>query len=319
MLSSIAILLLGFVLLIKGADIFVDASVAIAKRFNLPNVIIALTIIAMGTSAPEVVISATSALGGYNEIAVGNIIGSNIFNLIFVVGICAVIKAFEVNFKEVSRGFWISILSATALLLMWFIFPYEVPRLASVGLLVAFSGYIMMLIKQVLRNKEEQVDEEENKGEEESINQKPLYVSIGFAVAGLALIILGGDLTVDHAVNIAYVVGISERVIGLTIIAIGTSLPELVTSIIACKRGETSIAVGSMVGSNIFNILFVLGIAGVITPLVINDTLLPDLIVLIVGSLLTLFFVYTNRRVSRFEGSIMVTLYLAYIGYVIFI
>ena len=304
-------LILGFVLLIKGADIFVDASVNIAKRLKIPNLVIGLTIVAIGTSAPELVISVSAALRGSNDMVVGNIIGSNLYNLIFILGLCALIRPVAVELKEISKDYWVSVGAAVTLLVLKIVFGQNIPRFGSLIMLVAFIIYITILVRKAFKNRD--LTEEPHNGTE----PKPLYRSIIFTVIGVALIVTGGQITVDNATNIAYVLGISERIIGLTVLAIGTSMPELVTSLIAFKKGENAMAIGNIIGSNVFNILFILGLSGTIVPLVINDSLLFDLIVLIAGSLVFFVFAFTNRRIIRFEGLSLVTIYAAYMAVVI--
>ena len=299
-------LLLGFALLIKGADIFVGASVNIAKNLKIPNLVIGLTIIAIGTSAPELVISVSAAIRGSNDMAVGNIIGSNIFNLVFILGLCALIKPVAVKLKEISKDYWVSVGAATLLLILKIVFGSTIPRLGSLILVAVFIIYMIILIRKALENRDL-----EEKHHDDTV-PKPLLKSIIFAVLGVALIVSGGQFTVSNATNIAYVLGISERIVGLTVLAIGTSMPELVTSIVAFKKGENAMAIGNIIGSNIFNILFILGLSGTIVPLIIDDNLLFDLIILIAGSLIFFLFAFTDRRIARFEGLSMVTIYAAY-------
>jgi len=315
---EVGLLIFGFALLIKGADIFVNASVGIAKRLKIPRVLIGLTIVAIGTAAPEAVISVTASVQGANGLAVGNIVGSNIFNLMFIIGLCAVIKPMAVKLHEILKDFWLSIIAA-AMLLGFMVFSGNIiPRIGSLLFLLVFIGYMIVLVRQALKAKSlEGLDANEGKESVEEIADKirPLPMIILFALFGCAMIIVGGQLTVDNATQIAMVMGVSERVIGLTIIAIGTSLPELITSLVACKKGENEFALGNIIGSNIFNILFILGVAGLISPLEIESGLVIDTIFLVIGSLFALLFVYTNKRLGRSEGLAMV---LMYIGYMIF-
>ncbi|MCL1998340.1 MAG: calcium/sodium antiporter [Turicibacter sp.] len=310
MFLSVIMLVVGFVLLIKGADFFVDASVGIAQKLRIPSTIVGLTIVSLGTSAPEAVVSITASLAGSNELAVGNIVGSNLFNLLFIIGICAVIKPFAVNFGEISRDFIISILAAILLFLVIFLGGELIPRWVSLLLFGLFLFYIGFLIVQALKNR---VDEEKS-----DVLPRKMWLNLLLIGLGLAGIVFGGQLTVTGAVDIAHAMGMSERIVGLTIVAIGTSLPELMTSVVASKKGETGIALGNVVGSNIFNILGILGIAGLISPLAVDAALVQDIIVLIAGSLLALAFVFTGRRISRAEGVIMSVIYLAYMGWIIY-
>jgi cation:H+ antiporter len=263
----------------------------------------------MGTSAPEFVISVTASARGSNALAIGNIVGSNIFNLIFIIGLCAVIAPMAVKVQEIQKDFWLSIVAAVLLLALKFAGGDVIPRSGSFLLVAIFATYMFFVVRKAVRQSHSHSDDEE-----ENSNKKvrSVPVHILFAIFGLGLIIGGGHLTVESAARIAYEMRISERIIGLTVIAIGTSLPELVICLVACKKGENEFALGNIIGSNIFNILFILGVAGLITPLEIDAGLTADTIFLIAGSLLMILFVYTKRKISRPEGAIMVALYLAY-------
>ncbi|MCL2014510.1 MAG: calcium/sodium antiporter [Oscillospiraceae bacterium] len=320
---QVLLLILGFILLIQGANVFVSASVGIAKKLRIPGVIIGLTIVAAGTSAPEAVVSIIAASKGSNDIAAGNIVGSNIFNLLLVVGICALIKPFAVRLKEISGDFLVSAGAAGTLLVMAvFSAIFDDPakgiilRISSALLLFVFVIYMFVLIKKTAKEKDAERDEERQVNR---VSVRPLPLSILLAVTGCALVILGGQFTVNSASKIAAWLGVDERIIGLTIVAVGTSLPEFVVSIVACKKGESEIALGNVIGSNIFNILFILGLAGVISPLTAGAgiNMIPDIILLILSSLLVLFFVYSGRRLVRTEGFVMVIAYTAYIIYTV--
>jgi len=306
MIINSVLLILGFALLIKGADIFVDASVGIAEKLNVPKVIIALTIVAMGTGAPELVISVTASVRGVNELAIGSIIGSNIFNLMCIIGLCAAIRPMEINVREIHKDFWLSIFAAVLLLTFIIFFGEYIPRVGSLIFLIIFSLYLFFVIRKGFEQKENFSEKSEKK------SLHPV-----FAIIGLALIIGGGHLTVESATYIAIVMNISERIIGLTVIAMGTSLPELIISLVACKKGENEFALGNIIGSNIFNILFILGVAGLISPLHTEAGLIFDAAFLAAGSLLAIAFVYTKRRISRPEGIIMTGLYVGYMALLI--
>ena len=311
---EVLLLILGFALLIKGADVFVDAGVEIAKIFKIPSVIIGLTVVALGTSAPEMVVSITASVRGSNALAIGNVVGSNVVNLLLVVGLCAMMKSMRVKTHEIAKDFWFSILAAVLLLGLKLLNGETIPRVGAATLLLIFTVYMIILIRQTLKNRNDNIFENECKN---SKKQKPLPVVVLFAVFGCAAIVGGGQLTVDSAVKIAASMGMSERMIGLTIVAIGTSLPELVTSLMALKKGETDIALGNVIGSNIFNILLVLGVAGVISPLSFDDALIFDTSVLIAGSLVVLLFSYTGKRISRKEGAVMVLMYAVYTAFIL--
>ena len=305
------LLILGFALLIKGADIFVSASVGIAKRLKVPTVIIGLTIVAMGTSAPETIISVTASLRGANALAISNVVGSNIFNLMFIIGLCALIRPLPVKLRDIAKDFWISIIAGALLLGFMLIGGYYIPRLGSLVLLVAFTVYLVMLVRQAHKARSETESVKEN-----ADKPRPMALIVFLAVLGCVMIVMGGQLTVDNATLIAVKLGVTERVIGLTIVGIGTSLPELITCLVACKKGENEFAIGSIVGSNIFNIMFILGLAGLISPLEVDRALIFDTAFLIAGSLVALRFVYSGKHLAQREGAVML---LMYIGYMIFV
>lgn len=306
---EVAGLVAGFVLLIKGAGVFVDSSVNIAKRLKIPNIVIGLTIVAFGTSAPEAVISVSAALSGANDMAIGNVIGSNIFNLLLTVGLCAVFAPISVRVREISRDFWVSVGAVTLLLLMKLIFNDVIPRTASFVLFAAYAAYVVILVLKALKNRTQ-------KEEKDTITQ-PLTRSIFFSVLGIGAIVGGGQLAVNNAVSIAATLGITERVVGLAILAVGTSLPELTTALVACKKGKNDLALGNIIGSNIFNIMFALGLSGMLMPLAIDNSLMFDLAVLGLSSLAFLLFATTGKRIVRIEGLSMLMMYALYMVIII--
>lgn len=314
----ILILIIGFIALIKGADFFVDGSSALAKNFKVPSLIIGLTIVALGTSAPEIAVSVTAALQGSNEIAISNVVGSNIFNLLCVLGICSIIYPVPVERGILKRDFPVSIVMTVVLFLIvgagtifsGQIFKSgmndnvgEISRIAGAFLLICFIAYITYLV----------VDAIKHPIEEDDVEQKPIWKCIVFILLGLVLIVVGGQAVVASAKEIARAFGMSETLIGLTIVAFGTSLPELVTSIVAAKKGETGLAVGNVVGSNICNIMLILGISSLIHPIVVSTAAVCDIGMLIIISLLTFVFAISKRSIKRGEGIIMVVVYVAYV------
>lgn len=305
----VVLLLVGFVLLIKGADMFVDGSSSVAKILKVPSVIIGLTIVALGTSAPEAAVSITAGINGSNELALSNVIGSNMFNLLIVIGVSALIKEFMVDPDIKKRDLPFNIILTAGLLAMIFT-GKELDRIEGVILLLILFIYIAVLIKNALKNK----IEEESK-------TMSVPKSILFIVLGLAAIIIGGDFVVDSASAIAAKLGLSELFIGLTIVAIGTSLPELVTSIAAARKGESGLALGNAVGSCILNILFILGFSSVLNPIKVAASefgfITIDTIILIIVSMIMMVFCITREKVSRFEGITCVLLYIAYMVYAI--
>lgn len=308
------LLIIGFILLVKGADYFVDGSSSIAQVFHIPTLIIGLTIVALGTSAPEAAVSITAALKGQNDIAMGNVIGSNIFNTLVVVGGCALIKPFKVEASILKQDFPFSILVTVALLFLGADFFLDgslqnrISRSDGLVLLLFFMIFIYNMIQSALKNK---------KSEEETAPKYSLGKGILIALIGIVGIVIGGELVVDSASTIALSFGLSETLVGLTIVAIGTSLPELVTSLVAAKKGESAIAIGNVVGSNIFNVLLVLALSASIHPINVNTLSLYDLIIVLVVSIITYIFAWTKRSVSRVEGGILVLLYILYMIYII--
>lgn len=311
------LLVAGFAALMKGADLFVDGSSALAGNFKISKVIIGLTIVAMGTSAPELAVSTSAALQESNEIALSNVVGSNIFNLLFVLGICAIIYPVPVDKVILKRDIPISIVITVLLLLMtssgvlfnkdFLQFKMndiagDVSRLTGIILLVVFFCYIFYLITDARRKRTEEEEPEEN---------IPLWKCSVLILFGLVLIIGGGQAVVYGAKAVAQVFGMSETLIGLTIVAVGTSLPELVTSVVAARKGETGLAVGNVVGSNIFNILFILGISSTIHPIGVNVASVYDVIILIGVSILVFLFSMKGKVINRIEGIIMLLIYAA--------
>ena len=297
------LLIVGFLLLIKGADLFVDGSSSLAKILKIPTVIIGLTIVAMGTSAPEASVSINAAMAGNNDIALSNVVGSNIFNSLVVVGVCAAMQAFVVNKDILKRDLPINIIVSIVLVVI--LFDGKLGRIDGIILLVGMITYISMMISSALKNRVE----------EENVEAQPLPKSLLFIAVGLAAVIFGGDLVVDNASIIATSLGLSQNFIGLTIVAIGTSLPELVTSIVATRKNESALALGNAVGSNIFNILFILGMSATISPLLVLNESIIDSIILIGVALLLFVFARSKEEMGKKEGLICVTLYIAYTAY----
>lgn len=314
---AIVFLLIGFVLLVKGADIFVEGSSSIAKKFKVPSIIIGLTIVAMGTSLPEAAVSVTASLANKNTLAVSNVVGSNIFNLMVVIGVCAIMTPVAVDKVTLKRDFPFSVICALLLLALGIIGPMSLGHIDGVIFLILFAGFIGLMIRTALKASKEGsavVSEEVEAAEE--IKILPMWKSLLFIVIGAAGIILGGDVVVNSASNIAAKFGMSQTLIGLTIVSIGTSLPELVTSCVAAHKNEVDMALGNAIGSNIFNILFVLGIAGAISPMAFLNENVIDIVILLVFSLIVWLFAWTKKEIKRPEGLIMVLLYAAYVVYI---
>ena len=306
-LFEICLMAVGFTLLIKGADLFVDGASGIAARLGIPQLVIGLTIVAMGTSAPEAAVSISAALKGNAEITIGNIVGSNIHNILIILGITSVIISVKVAASTIKYElpFMIAI---TAVLLLFGYTGGNITFSEGILLWVLFILYLTYLFVMAKRNKDETDDKQE---------EKPLWKLIIFILLGLFMIVFGSDISVDGASAIAKAVGISERFIGLTIVALGTSLPELVTSIAAARKGKADIAIGNIVGSNIFNILFVVGTTSLITPVVFASNFIIDTAIAIAAGILLLVGVLRKKELSRATGIIMLVCYGAYFIYLI--
>ena len=312
------LLVVGFVLLIKGADFFVEGSSGIAKKLKVPSLIIGLTIVAMGTSLPECAVSVAASISGNNALAVSNVVGSNIFNLMVVCGFCAVITPLAVGKRTLKQEFPFSVLMAALLLVLGYI-GMSVGRIDGVILLIFFALFMFWMVRSALKARTAGIttDASEEADEIERAKPIPVWLCLVYIVGGAAAIAFGGDLTVDAASRIAIDFGMSQNLVGLTIVSIGTSLPELVTSIVAARKNEVDMAVGNAIGSNIFNILMVLGIASAISPLQLIGENIIDIVVLVVFSIVVWFFGATKKEISRTEGIIMICLYLCYSAYII--
>lgn len=299
------LLIVGFVLLIKGADLFVDGASSVAAKLKVPSLIIGLTVVSIGTSLPEAAVSVSASLSGNNSISLGNVIGSNIFNLLMVVGVSSAILPIVTDRDMLKRDMPINI--GVTVLLGILLFDGNLSRLEALFLLLLLAAYMFLLIRSALKNR---VEAEETK-------VLSWAKSIVFIVLGVAAIIGGGQLVVNSAKTIAMALGMSETLVGLTVVAIGTSLPELVTSVVAARKGDSGIAMGNVIGSNLFNILFILGMAGVIKPLTADAAFFIDTGILLGISALMLLFAFTKRKISRVEGITCVLLYVAYTAYII--
>lgn len=320
---AIVLLVVGFVLLIKGADWFVDGSSSVAKFLGVPSIIIGLTVVAFGTSMPEASVSISSAIKGANELAVSNVVGSNIFNLLVVLGASALIKPVCVQKNSVKKEIPFSILCTVALLAALLLganavadgekATFTLGWIAGLVLLALFAFYMYWQISSALKaRKAGTVVEEADDGKKISI-----WKSLFWIVLGLAGIIVGGNFVVDGATTVATVFGMDETLIGLTIVAVGTSLPELVTSMVAAKKGESDIALGNVIGSNIFNIIFILGFSCLLSPITIEMDAVWDTVVAIGITVLGLIFSATKLKVSRLEGGVFVGMYAIYLTYII--
>lgn len=310
MFIEIVLLIVGMALLIKGADLFVDGSSKIAKALKIPSLIIGLTLVSMGTSAPEASVSINASINDLKDLSIGNVVGSNIFNTLFIIGVSTLFTPLIIS-KEM-RKFDIPIMIGLYLVLILFSFgitPLRIDIIESIILLLLFIGYILFLIYRAKKNPPVEEEKEENK--------TPIIKSIIFAILGLAAIIFGGDLVVDNASKIAIRLHMSESLVGLTIVAVGTSLPELVTSIVASIKKENDIALGNVVGSNIFNIIFILGFSSVISSLTLTWTGFFDMMVMLLSGVIIMFYAMFSKNIKKWQGILIFILYVVYLALII--
>lgn len=328
MLLSLGFIIAGLVLLVKGADWLVEGGGAIARKLGVSELAIGLTVVAFGTSMPELTVNIISSFQGANDLAIGNVVGSNIANILLILGITAIIKNIDVQNSTVWKEIPLSLLAAILLLVMandHIVDKYPVSELSRSDGLAFLSFFIIFIWYTFGMAKKEMMNGHEHE------EKKGTLLSVGMLIAGIAMLILGGKLAVDGAVSIATLLGVSQAVIGLTVIALGTSLPELATSVVAATKGKSDIAVGNIIGSNIFNIFWILGISAVVRPLTFEPALNTDIIMAILATI-TLFFAvhtgYLNKRllfwkqhehhvIERFDGIIMLCMYVMYIGVIV--
>ena len=304
---QVILLIIGFVFLIKGSDFFVDGASSVASLLKIPTIIVGLTIVAFGTSAPEAAVSITSSLTGSNAMAVSNVIGSNLFNILMVIGVSALLGDLLME-KDVLNKDLPFLIGITILLSIFIFIGWNITNIEGIVLLVLLIAYVVYLIRNA------------RKSSDANAVEKPklsLPKSIVFIIVGLAGIILGGDLVVNSASSIAMALGMSETLVGLTIVAIGTSLPELVTSLTALKKGENQLVIGNVIGSNIFNILFVLGASSAISAIPLNSSMIIDVVFMILVTILCFIFGKTQEKYDKKEGIILVLLFIAYMAFAI--
>lgn len=314
MVWQIVLLIIGFVMLIKGADWFVDGAAGIADKLHIPQLIIGLTIVAMGTSAPEAAISISASVQGSADIAVGNILGSNILNILIILGITSVITPLAVQKSTVKYEIPFVIIISVIFGLIG-LFDNSIGFIDGILLWVLFIAYIAYLF---IMTKKGKIQADESDDEDNDKKPKKVWQLILFGIIGIALVVFGSNITVNAATEIATMFGMSERFIGLTIVALGTSLPELVTSITAALKKNADIAIGNIVGSNIFNILFVIGTSAMITPVAYQNQFLIDSILCVATAMLLLLLVLNkDKKLKRWGGIIMLICYAGYFVYLI--
>ncbi len=304
---ALLFLVFGFVCLVKGSDWFVDGAVGIADRFGIPQIVIGLTIVAMGTSAPEAAVSISGAFAGAADITIGNIVGSNILNVLIILGLSAVVCPLVVDKSTafIDTPFMISI----SVLLLLLGLDGKITFIDALIMVVVFVSYMAYLLISALKNK--------SVSEDEDFKKRPIWLTLIMTVFGLGIVILGSQFAVTGATVVAESIGVSERFIGLTVVALGTSLPELFTSVSAARKGNADIAIGNIVGSNIFNILFVVGLSGLITTVPFASKFIIDMLVAIASSVLLFVCCAKNKKLSRLSGAIMLVCYAGYFAYLV--
>jgi len=304
---QVVLLIVGFVFLIKGSDFFVDGASSIASILKIPTIIVGLTIVAFGTSAPEAAVSITSSLTGNNAMAVSNVIGSNLFNILMVIGISALLGDLLMEKSVLNKDLPFLVL-ITLIFTGFILIGWDITSLEGIVLLVILIGYVAYLVRSARKS------DNSNEVEKPKLS---LPKSIIFIIVGLAGIILGGDLVVNSASEIAMALGMSETLVGLTIVAIGTSLPELVTSLTALKKGENQLVIGNVIGSNIFNILFVLGASSAISAIPLDSSMLIDVVFMVIVTVICFIFGKTQDKFDKKEGIILVALFIVYMAFAI--
>ena len=296
MAVNILLIALGFVLLVKGADFLVDGASGVAKRFHIPEIIIGLTIVSIGTSMPELFVSITSAIDGYSDMAIGNVIGSNLCNLLLILGISAAIN--PIIFKKETKLIEIPIcLGVSIVFLILANIGNSISRIDAIILIALFIGFICYTIMMAKKGEDfDEISEEEKQRSAEEGKKRKIVVNIIYIIVGIIALKIGGDLVVEHSEKIAKMFNVSDKIIGLTIVAIGTSLPELVTSVTAALKKNSDIAIGNIIGSNIFNMLLIIGAAAAISPMNYNTSYNLQMGILIVATIVLGIFPYTDRK-----------------------
>ena len=304
---SIILVVVGVALVLWGADRLTDGATALAQRMNVPQIVIGLTVVAMGTSMPEFFVSMVSAIKGTPDLAVGNVVGSNIFNTMFIVGISAAVAPMAISRSAVRRGIPFAVVATLMLSVMCM--DGNISR-TDAGIL--FALFIVFMVYTLRLARKGAVDVEEKKKEDLSV-----VMSSVFIIVGLACLIGGSNLFVNGASAIAKALNVSDAVIGLTVVAMGTSLPELATSVVAARKGRSAMAMGNVIGSNVFNILMILGVTGMITPMQIEGITMTDMGVMLVGMVLVWMFSYTKYKVARWEGFVLAAMFVGYMAWLV--
>lgn len=306
---SILFIIIGAVLVLWGADRLTDGATALAQRMNIPQIVIGLTVVAMGTSMPEFFVSLMSAIKGTSDIAVGNIVGSNLFNTLMIVGISSLVAPMAISKSTVKKDIPFAMIASVALLA--FCIDGEVSRFDSILLFAGFIFFIAYTVRMGLKGGDPDM-------ESVKIEDMNPWKAAGLMLLGLACLVGGSHLFVDGSTSVARALGVSDAVIGLTIVAMGTSLPELATSVVAARKGRSAIAIGNVIGSNVFNILMILGITGIVLPMDIQGITTLDLAAMLGSVVLLWLFCFTKYTVARWEGAVLTALYVAYVGWLVY-
>ncbi len=306
MLIDIVLIIVGVAMVLTGADKLTEGASALARRMNVPEIIIGLTIVAAGTSAPELFVSLVSALKGTPDLAVGNVVGSNTMNCMLIVGCAAMVAPMTISRSTVKKDIPFSV-GASALLILLALESY-LGRFDGIILLAGFVCFMIYTLMQAKNGEAEPADE---------VKQQNPWMSVLWLLTGLTMLVVGSNIFVDAASNVAYALGISEGVVGLTVVAGGTSLPELATSVVAARKGQSAIAIGNVIGSNVFNILLILGLTATISPMQIEGITTIDMAVMLTSVVLVWLFSYTRFTVERWEGAVLVIGYLVYLSWLI--
>ena len=306
MLLNIVFIIVGVILVLWGADRMTDGAVALAQRMNVPQIVIGLTIVAMGTSAPELFVSLVSALKGTPDLAIGNVVGSNIFNTMLIVGVAAMVAPMAILKSTVKKDMPFAVLASVMLAMLTL--DHDISRVDAAILFVLFIGFMIYTLRVAKEGDQADDDEPKDYG---------VLKSVCFIALGLACLIGGSNLFVEAASRVAVELGVSDAVVGLTVVAGGTSLPELATSVVAARKGRSAIAIGNVIGSNVFNVLMILGITGIVCPMQMQGITIVDMSVMLGSIVLLWFFTYTKFKVERWEGAVLTILFLAYMTWLV--
>ena len=306
MLLNIVFIIVGVILVLWGADRMTDGAVALAQRMNVPQIVIGLTIVAMGTSAPELFVSFVSALKGTPDLAIGNVVGSNIFNTMLIVGVAAMVAPMAILKSTVKKDMPFAVFASVMLAMLTL--DHDISRVDAAILFVLFIGFMIYTLRVAKEGDQADDDEPKDYG---------VLKSVCFIALGLACLIGGSNLFVEAASRVAVELGVSDAVVGLTVVAGGTSLPELATSVVAARKGRSAIAIGNVIGSIVFNVLVMLGVTGIVCPMQMQGITIVDLSVMLGSIVLLWFFTYTKFKVERWEGAVLTILFLAYMTWLV--